>query len=152
VDTAHRGPRRHRAVIGAILAGLASLPLAACRDHDPRLSRRPDWRWDPRAAPPAVGGCRGSLLAVSESLGLIVLFRDLGKRRSRLQDRCRSRATFHKITDAGQIGHLGYRVRLRVITAATFSTVLVSEPANQARETPLGAGQCYAVQRVEQHG
>jgi hypothetical protein len=31
-------------LIGVILAGVPSLPLAACRYHDPWLSRRPDRR------------------------------------------------------------------------------------------------------------
>jgi hypothetical protein len=54
-----------------------------------------------------------------------------------------SAATFHKITDSGQIGYFGYRVsRARVITAPT-----------QARGGPLGAGQRYAgPARVQQHG
>jgi len=42
------------------------------------------------------------------------------------------RAIFYKITGSGQIGHPGYGAcRARVITAARFSTVLVSKPANR---------------------
>ena len=128
-------------LIGAILAGIPSVPGAACRGRYGLFDDRIDG--ETREQHHQRYTARRSLLTVPghgrgvRVAGLIVFFRALGKRRSRLQDQCNSRIIFHKITDSGQIAHLDYWVcRARVIDhrPVMLSTVHVSNPASQVGE------------------